>query len=175
MIKSNLKISNYFFTALRIWASAWLAFLASLVPMYIWRGTNITSPEAALFLEYVILSVCGLLFGFVILTLFQSREDSSERLDFKQSVITACCSAGIYLGIWLIAYLIDQNNIWLAASGYYLGCAFGVNAEDHPTFVASLLSALIFCTVYGCAIILGTNVANRRRKKFQINLKNHVI
>ena len=99
-----------------MWASAWLAFLVSVVPLYIWRGTNNESPEVALYIEYIILSISGLLGGFVILTLLQSREDSSERLNFKQSVITACCSAGIYIGIWLIAYLIDHNKIWIAVT-----------------------------------------------------------
>ncbi len=170
-MKSKSKISNCFFTTLRIWASAWLALLISLVPMYIWRGTNNESPEAALYIEYIIMSISGLLFGFVILTLFQSREDSSERLNFKQSVITACCSVGIYVVVWLIAYLINHNNIWIAVNGYFLGCAFGVNAENRPTFVASLLSALIFSAVYVCAIILGTKIANRRKTKFLNNLK----
>ncbi len=171
MMKSKSKISNCFFTTLRIWASAWLAFVISIIPMYIWRWTNNESPEAALFIEYIIMSVCGLLFGFVILTLFQSREDSSERLDFKQSVITAFGSAVIYVGVWLIAYLINHNNIWIAVNGYFLGCAFGVNSENRPTFLASLLSALIFSAVYICAIILGTKIANRRKTKFLNDLK----
>ena len=171
MMKSKSRISDYFFTSLRIWASAWLAFLVSAVPLYIWRGTNNESPEVALYIEYIIMSISGLLVGFVILTLFQSREDSSERLNFKQSVITACCSAGIYIGIWLIAYLINHNNIWIAVNGYFLGCAFGVNSENHPTFLASLIAALIFGAVYICAIILGTKIANRRKTKFLNDLK----
>ena len=170
-MKSKSRISNYFFTSLRIWASAWLALLGSLVPMYIWRGTNNESPEVALYIEYIIMSISGLLVGFVILTLFQSREDSSERLNFKQSVITACCSAGIYIGIWLIAYLINHNNIWIAVNGIYLACALGTNTDGYPTFAASLLSALIFGVVYICAIILGTKIANHRKTKFLNNLK----
>ena len=171
MMKSKSRISNYFFTSLRIWASAWLAFLVSLVPMYIWRGTNNESPEVALYIEYIIMSISGLLVGFVILTLFQSREDSSERLNFKQSVITACCSSGIYIVIWIIAYLINHNNVWVAVNGIYLACALGTNTDGYPTFAASLLSALIFGVVYICAIILGTKIANRRRTKFLNNLK----
>ena len=170
-MKSKSKISNYFFTTLRIWASACLAFLVSLVPMFIWRGTNNESPDAALYIEYIIMSICGLLVGFVILTLFQSREDGSERLNFKQSVITACCSAGIYIGIWLIAYLINHNNIWIAVNGYFLSCVLGVNAENRPSFLASLFAALIFGAVYICAIILGAKIANRRKAKFLNDLK----
>ena len=171
MMKSKSRISNYFFTSLRIWASAWLAFLVSLVPMYIWRGTNNESPEVALYIDYIIMSISGLLVGFVILTLFQSREDSSERLNFKQSVITACCSSGIYIVIWIIAYLINHNNVWVAVNGIYLACALGTNTDGYPTFAASLLSALIFGVVYICAIILGTKIANRRKTKFLNNLK----
>ena len=163
-------MSNYFFTTLRIWASAWLAFLVSSVPLYVWRGVG-NDIEIFSFMENLILSICGLLFGFVILTLFQAKEDNSERMDFKQSVITAICSSGMYLGIWLIAYLINHNNIWIAVNGYFLGCAFRVNSENRPTFLASLFAALIFCAVYICAIILGTKIANRRRTKFLNDLK----
>ena len=170
-MKSKSRISNYFFTSLRIWASAWLALLVSLVPMYIWRGTNNESPEVALYIEYIIMSISGLLVGFVILTLFQSREDSSERLNFKQSVITACCSSGIYIVIWIIAYLINHNNVLVAVNGIYLACALGTNTDGYPTFAASLLSALIFGVVYICAIILGTKIANHRRTKFLNDLK----
>ena len=169
-MKSRSKMSNCFFTMLRIWASAWLAFLISLLPMYIWRGVN-NDIEIFSFIENLILSICGLLFGFVILTLFQAKEDNSERMDFKQSVITAICSSGMYLGIWLIAYLINHNNIWIAVNGYFLSCAFGVNSENHPTFLASLFAALIFGAVYICAIILGTKIANRRKTKFLNDLK----
>ena len=170
-MKSKSRISNYFFTSLRIWASAWLALLVSLVPMFIWRGTNNESPEVALYIEYIIMSISGLLVGFVILTLFQSREDSSERLNFKQSVITACCSSGIYIVIWIIAYLINHNNVLVAVNGIYLACALGTNTDGYPTFAASLLSALIFGVVYICAIILGTKIANHRRTKFLNDLK----
>ncbi len=164
-------VSTCFFTAAKIWGSAWLALLASLVPLYIWRGTNHLSPEKALFVENLILSVCGLVFGFVILTLLQTREDSNERFNFKQSVTIACGSVGIYIGIWLIAYLIDHNNIWIAVNGIFLGRVLGVNAENLPTFTATLLSSLIFGAVYTCAIIFGTKIANRRRRKFLNNLK----
>ena len=170
-MKSKSKISNYFFTSLRIWASAWLAFLVSLVPMYIWRGTNNESPDAALYIEYIIISICGLVFGFAILTLFQAKQDSSERMNFKQSVITACCSSGIYIVVWIIAYLINHNNVWVAVNGIYLACALGTNTDGYPTFAASLLSALIFGVVYICAIILGTKIANRRKTKFLNDLK----
>ena len=139
--------------------------------MYIWRGTNNESPEVALYIEYIIMSISGLLVGFVILTLFQSREDSSERLNFKQSVITACCSSGIYIVIWIIAYLINHNNVWVAVNGIYLACALGTNTDGYPTFAASLLSALIFGVVYICAIILGTKIANHRKTKFLNDLK----
>ena len=171
MMKSKSRISNYFFTSLRIWASAWLAFLASFVPMYIWRGVNTKSPETASLIQNLILSICGLVFGFAILTLFQAKQDSSERMNFKQSVITACCSSGIYIVIWIIAYLINHNNVLIAVNGIYLACALGTNTDGYPTFAASLLSALIFGVVYICAIILGTKIANHRRTKFLNDLK----
>ena len=170
-MKSKSRISNYLFTSLRIWASAWLALLVSLVPMFIWRGTNNESPEVALYIEYIIKSISGLLGGFVILTLFQAKQDSSERMNFKQSVITACCSSGIYIVVWIIAYLINHNNVWVAVNGIYLACALGTNTDGYPTFAASLLSALIFGVVYICAIILGTKIANRRKTKFLNDLK----
>ncbi len=170
-MKLKSLVSTCFFTAARIWGSAWLALLASLIPLYIWRGTNDASPEKALFVENLILSACGLLFGFVILTLLQSKDDSSERLNGRQSILTACCSTGFYIAVWLIAYLFNHNNIWIAVSGCFLGRIFGVNAENLPTFTASLLSALIFGTVYTCAILLGTKRANRRRRNFLKELK----
>ena len=34
------KISNCFLTSFRVLASAWLSFLVSIVPLYIWRGVH---------------------------------------------------------------------------------------------------------------------------------------
>ena len=56
-------------------------------------------------------------------------------------------------------------------NGYFLSCAFGVNSENRPTFLASLFAALIFGAVYICAIILGTKIANHRKTKFLNDLK----
>ena len=170
-MKSNSRIAKYFYTALKMWGAAWLSFVLSILPLYIWRATNRESLETALFIENIIMSICGLLFGFIILTFFQAKEDNSERLNFKHSIITACSSTGIYIGIWLVAYFINHNNLWIAVNGYFLGCAFGVNAENRPTFLASLLSALVFGAVYICAVLLGTWIASRRRTKLLDDLK----
>ena len=67
---SKIKISSCFINALKIWGSAWLSFWIAMPLILIWRGTNDSSPELALTVEYAIISVCGLLFGFLLLTLF---------------------------------------------------------------------------------------------------------
>ena len=77
------KIANVFLMSLRILASAWLSFLVSIVPLYIWRGTHPNDK----FGEDLIMSVIGIIFGFLFLMLFQMRDDSSNRYSSSRTVM----------------------------------------------------------------------------------------
>ena len=164
-MKAKGSLTNCFFTALKIWAAAWLSYLFSIIPIYIWRGTHDVSPEAAMRVENVIFAVCGLVFGFFILTLLFAKTDFAERLGFRDSIFHACGSAGLYTVIWLIYALINQNHILLSVTGYYMSCVFGQKANDHPTLLASFLASIVFGVVYGCALLFGAFLARNRRKK----------
>ena len=170
-MKSKIKISDCFFVVLKIWGCAWLAFFITDILTLIWvlfGGANPKSFDNAQFIEDLIHLIGGLLFGFVTLTLTQSKNDSVERLSLKESITYACCSVGLYVIIWHIAYLLNANNAWVAVLGFFSARLFGVDSNNLPTFPASLISSLLFGAVYIGAIALGTGMARRRRQK---NLK----
>ena len=147
--------------------SLWIAMPLILI----WRGTNDSSPELALTVEYAIISVCGLLFGFLLLTLFIAKSDSSERIEFKESLWVALCSVGIYMLAWLIYWVIDQNNVLISVCGLYLGLLLGVNADNFPTLYSQFISSLIFGAVYFLAILFGMKIARLRRERELKDLK----
>ena len=68
--------------------------------------------------------------------------------------------------LWPIVYLPTKNNYIIAVLGYHFSCLIGVGANDRPTFLASIISALIFGFVYFLAIITGTSIAQKRQNKF---------
>lgn len=167
-MKSKIKISDCFFTVLRIWGIAWLAFLITDILLIIWvvcGGINPNSLDNDMFIKNFIRLIGGMVFGFVILTLIQSRNDRAERLSLKESIIYACCSVGLYMIIWYIAYLFNANNMWISVLGFDAACLFGVDSNNLPTFFAMFISSFIFGIVYIGAIVLGTGMARRRRQK----------
>ena len=52
------KFLNSFFVCIRILASAWLTFLVSIIPLYIWRGTRSGNESG----ENLLMSVIGLIY-----------------------------------------------------------------------------------------------------------------
>lgn len=163
------KISNSFFMSVRILASAWLSFLVSIFPLYIWRATNPNNKVG----EDLLMSVVGILFGFLFLMIFQMRDDKSHRYGIRDSLLLSGGGIGIYMLIWFVAYLPLKNNYLIAVLGYHLSCLIGVGADERPTFLASLASALIMGLIYFLAIFVGTRLAHIRQNQFLKDLKKN--
>ena len=162
------KIANVFLMSLRILASAWLSFLVSTVPLYIWRGTHPNDN----FGEDLIMSVIGIIFGFFFLMLFQMRDDSSYRYSTRDTLLISSGGVGFYILLSIIAYLPTHNNYLIAVLGYHLSRLIGIGKDEYPTILAALASALIFGVTYFLAILVGTKLAKKRQKRFLKDLKN---
>lgn len=161
------KLSHCLFITLRILASAWLSFLVSIVPLYIWRGTHPNNKTG----EHLILSLIGLLFGFLFLMFLQMRDDNSHRFGMRDTLFTAAGGIGLYLLLWIIVYLPTKNNFIIAVLGHSLSCLIRSGADGRPTFPAALASALLFGAVYFLAILTGTKIAHKRHSRFLESMK----
>ena len=75
------KISKCFLMSLRVLASSWLSFLVSIVPLYIWRGSHPNNKVG----ENLIMSIIGILFGFLFLMILQIRDDKSHRCSIRDT------------------------------------------------------------------------------------------
>ena len=161
------KLSSCFLMSIRILAAAWLSFLVSIVPLYIWRGTNPNDKVG----EDLIMSVVGIIFGFLFLMLRQKRDEESHRYSIRDTVLISGGGIGIYMLLWIIVYIPTKNNFLIAVLGYHLSCLIGIGADERPTFLASLVSAFIFGAIYFLAILAGTKLAQKRQKRFLKDLK----
>lgn len=156
------KISYSFFMSIRILGSAWLSFLVSIAPLFIWRGTNPGNDVG----EEIIMSVIGILFGFLFLMIFQARDNKSYRCSMRDVLLVSGGGIGIYMHVWIIWYLASKNNYLIAVLGYHLSCLIGIGIDGYPAFLASLVSALIFGGTYFLANLVGTKVARKRYQRF---------
>lgn len=161
------KISDSVFVFFRIWGAAWLAFLISFVPMYIWRGKHGSGTRG----EEILLSVIGLVFGFLFVLLLQLRDEGARGRSIKDSLTAAGGGIGIYTLLWVLLDLPTKNNFIIAVLGRYLACLIGKDADGCPTFAASMLAALVFDLIYFLAIWIGAVLARKKHLKFLGKLK----
>ena len=161
------KLFNSFFVCIRILASAWLTFLVSMIPLYIWRGTH-SGDESG---ENLLMSVIGLIFGFVFMMLLQAKDDKSCRYSLRDATFAGGGGVLMYIALWVLLYLPTKNNYLVAALGYNLSCLIGSGADRRPTFSASLLSALIFGLIYLAAFSVGIKIAHIKKKRFLNDIK----
>lgn len=163
------KISSCFLLSLRILASAWLSFLVSMIPLYIWRATHPNDKVG----ENLIMAIIGLFFGFIFLMILQMRDDRAHRCSLRDTLLISGGGVGIYMLLWIIVYPPAKNNYLIAALGYHLSCLIGTGEDSRPTFLASLASAFIFGVIYFSATIVGTKTAQTRQKRFLKDLKGN--
>ena len=164
MTIKKVKIGDIFLTTLKIWGSAWIAYLIAMVPLYIWRGIY-HEPEFAARGEHIIMSLVGAIVGFVALLLIHGRSDAAERMTDKDMWQHALYSVGIYIIAWMPLWIIAENNYVVATCGYHLIHLFAFGPDGQPTVASALLAALIYGVFYMRAIVLGTKMARRRRTK----------
>ena len=162
------KISSCFLISARILVSAWLSFLVSIVPLYIWRGTHHNDK----FGEDLSMSVIGIIFGFLFLMLFQMRDDKSHCYGTRDTLLISSVGIGFYILLSIIVYLPTHNNYLIAVLGYHLSRLIGIGKDEYPTLLAALASALFFGVTYFLAILVGTKLAKKRQKRFLKDLKN---
>ena len=154
-----------FFLAFRIWGSAWLAFLVSLVPVYIWRGSYFEDFNTKLIGENMIMAGVGIIAGFLILMILHGKSDEAERLSNAEMLRRAGFAVGIFIAVWMLVWALWENNYLIACCGYHLEKLLGLNANNRPTFFSASTAALIYGFIYFSAIVVGTKIAQKRRKK----------
>ena len=150
-------------SALRIWAAAWITFLISIVPLYVFRGNyhDVLTRDQY---ERVLMTFIGLVFGTAICLLLTARNERTARLTRKEGLIEAGGAVGVYCFAWLLL-LIGGNNYLIAVCGHYLQQLLGLAADGNPTFGASFLAMLIYGACYFGATALGTYLARKRHLK----------
>lgn len=153
-------------TVLKIWASVWLTFLVSMIPLYILRGQSFASPERKDFFENLIMALVGLAVGFLFLMLLQRGTDRAERMTFRESFAIAGMAAGIYFLLTVLLWVIGRNNYIFAGCLYHLECLFGTSANARPTLLGMLLGSLLGGAGQFGALVLGSHLAKRRRMRF---------
>ena len=163
------KISNCFFTSIRVLASAWLSFLVSIVPLYIWRGTHPNDKMG----ENIIMAIIGIFFGFLFLMILQMRDNRLCRYSLRDTLLISGGGIGIYILLWIIVYLPSKNNYLISVLGYHLSYLIGTGADERPIFLASLASAFVFGATYFIAILVGTKIAHKRQEQFLKDLKKN--
>ena len=160
------KIGACFLLFLRMLGAAWLAFLISLIPMYVIRGTYHNKE-----IENIVMAITGMLLGFAFLTILQMRDDKAHRHSIKELVALSGGAVGIYILGCILVYLPTKNNFPIAALGYHFSQVIGTDADGYPVFSAVLISALVFGALYFGAILLGSHIARRRHAKLMGSTK----
>jgi len=160
----NFSLKSGFLTAIKIWASAWIAFFISLIPMYIWRIAYKGNYDNKIFGENIIMAMVGLVASFFILMMLHGKSDEAEQLTNSEMWLSAGESVGIYLVVWMLVWAFIKNNYLVACCGYHLEIILGLNENSRPTFFSATASALIYGFVYFFAIVLGTKMAQKRRR-----------
>lgn len=150
-----------FFVFVRIWGAAWLAFLVSVVPLYIYRGTQVNDRHE----EDIIMSVIGLVFGAIFLFVLQLHAKMSHRYEQKEAVLTGMIGVGLYVLFCIIMYLPAKNNYLVAVLGVHLSRLIGTGADEAPSFLATLLSSLIFGAAYMASFLTSTKAARKRHQR----------
>ena len=165
MKKSNITVGTVFLTTLKIWGSAWIGMLISLIPVYIYRGVSQSPEDIKGMVQNIIIVMVGLLMASAALIFLVGRSDESERWTRKETCKIAVGAVAIYVLIWMIYWIFSPNNVYVSVTGLYLSMMIGKVEEGSPTFSGAFWGAVIYGIVYTVAIILGGEIARRRGKK----------
>ena len=161
-------IVNALFTLLSMYAAAWLGYLVAIVPAYVLRGAYYGDDRTLA--EHLVFGLCGLAASAVILILLHRRSDRAERLTRGRAFAEAGIAAALYAAAQILYRLISENSYLVAVHVIHLSSLFGTAESTHyparyPTLPASLLGALLSCTVYFLSTVLGMRLAGKRRQK----------
>jgi len=161
----GFSFGSCFQLVMKIWGTAWLSFLISVIPLAIWRACDHSSADIRITGEGILMSIVGITAGFLILFLLHGRSDDAERLSNREMWLSACTAVGIYLAAWIVLWMIGRNNYLVAALGYHLQVLLAADAGKEPALSSVITAALIYGVSYFSAVIAGTKMAHRRRRK----------
>ena len=107
----------------------------------------------------------GLVGGFVVLMLVQSRREDVLIWDKRTIVLDAAGGVGLYSILWLIAGVIFRNNYLVAFCGYHLSNLLIEWLDFEPERLAFVVSVVVYAPVYFSAMVLGPKLAIRRARR----------
>jgi formate-dependent nitrite reductase membrane component NrfD len=156
----NIKtlLADGFLSFAYMYGSAWIAFLISMIPMYIFRGTYHNSTNKELYENLLRMSI-GLIVSSVSLILRYRSGDSVGKKTAKEAFFSALIGGGFYWLLWVIC-----GGIYvIAVDGYCLAVLIGKHSNGNPTALGATISATVFCSVYVGAVLLGSYFARKKR------------
>jgi len=157
----------------RIWGSAAVTFLISMLPTYIWRGSYHGGVTGKLLGEDIIMTVVGLACGFLVLLLMQSRRKDTLYRDRQEIIMDAAGGVILYVLAWMLMAVLRGNNYLLAFCGYHLSYLLGRDSHNQPAVWASAISAVVYGGTYLAALLLGAKLAHKRAKRIYEQLKEN--
>ena len=150
---------------LRLYGSLWIAFLVSMIPLYILRGQSFESVTQKELYEKILMSVIALLSTFAALTLLTRAADASERMTKKEALTSAGLAVGFHFFLGAILWLIGKNHFLIAVCGTYLCRLIQTGADDYAGPIGMLLGGFVAAIVYFAAILLGVYLAHHKRAR----------
>lgn len=156
----------------RVWIAALLTFAVSIVPLYVWRGSYFGDPNIAHLVEDILMSAVGLVGGFIILMLIQSRREDILEWPKQEIMLDAAGGVGLYLALWIFCGLTVRNNYVVAFCGYHLSNLLIEYLDFEPERLTFILSALVYGPVYFAALLVGPKWAQLRARLTCRGLRN---
>ena len=166
--ESRELLKDSLFTMLTMYGAAWIAYLCQLVPLYLLR--MVYGGEDRLHAERLLTALFCLGMSALILVLLHRRSDRAERLAPRRALTEAGLAAAFYAAVQILFRLLFENTYLISVHVTSLSALFGTAQSAHysteyPTLLASILGALISCTVYFLAAVSGMRLAVRRRHR----------
>ena len=149
-------LKSAFSNFVRMLGCSWLSFLASWIPLYIFRGTYFGEDRAVL--ENILMTVAGIVFACLFLVVITVKNDAVKKQDKKEILVGAFGGAALYA------------ILWIATKGIYVFSVCGRHfalllsrSADGVTFLSAFVSAVVFCAFYAMAILLGALIAKKKQ------------
>ena len=163
-------IGSTVFGVVAMWFAGWLGKYATMIPAYIFRGLYKTLDDTRSDIERLILGVGGVLITALLLLLYYSRTDTSERMDIRRAWKESALSAGVYAVLQFLSGILLRNNQLVAHSSYFLSTLFGTYRDplyptNVPTALSHLLGACLSSALYMGVAVLGVWLAIKRRRR----------
>ena len=148
----------------RVWIAALLTLGAAFVPLYIWRGSYYGNPGISRLVEDILMTAIGIIGGFIILMLIQSRRKDILEWPKQEILWDAAGGVAFYLALWILSGIVLRNNYLVAFCGYHLSNLLIEWLDFEPERLAFILSAMVYGPVYLAALIAGRKWAQLRAR-----------